>query len=341
MGEQIERQWSIVRLLVRRGEGYSLKELAERTGVSERTIQRDLEILSKHGFPLGFEVDDDARRFYRLPKDWIKSGELTLSLEEIASLQLARRMLLPLSGTHFEAGFQSLVSKLQGLMPEKLIEYFAERSGTLAVRPIASTDYSGQRELIEQLDRAACENLLVEIRYYSFWRREEYTTLYNPYGMVLYQDDLFLVGYSHRAEEERMFKVSRIREAHLTQEHFERPESLRLDAFFSGTFGIVSGTYEPTAVEVCFTRAAAAIVQERIWHDSQHFKWLAPEPGLFDDHPEDRPLMATFELTDVIEFKRWLKGFGDQAEILSPAWLRDQVRGELLDAARKYGPLEQ
>jgi predicted DNA-binding transcriptional regulator YafY len=37
-----------------------------------------------------------------------------------------------------------------------------------------------------------------------------------------------------------------------------------------------------------------------------------------------------------VEFKRWLKGFGAMAEILKPAWLREEIRAELEAAAERY-----
>jgi len=39
----------------------------------------------------------------------------------------------------------------------------------------------------------------------------------------------------------------------------------------------------------------------------------------------------------VVEFKRWIKGFGDQAEVIKPTWLRDELREELLAAAKRHG----
>ena len=83
---------------------------------------------------------------------------------------------------------------------------------------------------------------------------------------------------------------------------------------------------------------AAALVEERVWHESQKLAWLDAETTLFDEAP-DRPeaLIATFRLANVVEFKRWVKRFGNQAEVLKPKWLRAELHDELLAAARQYG----
>ena len=52
---------------------------------------------------------------------------------------------------------------------------------------------------------------------------------------------------------------------------------------------------------------------------------------------ETDALVATFHLAEVIEFKRWVKGFGDQAVVLRPEWLREEIRQDLLAAAAQYG----
>lgn len=74
-----------------------------------------------------------------------------------------------------------------------------------------------------------------------------------------------------------------------------------------------------------------------LWHDSQRLEWLPAEANLFDDEPaKEGSLVATFKLAEVIEFKRWLKGFGDKAVVLRPDWLRKEMHEELLAAAERY-----
>lgn len=163
-------------------------------------------------------------------------------------------------------------------------------------------------------------------------------TLYDPYGLVLHLDDLFLVGRSHRANALRVFKVTRILSARPTSEPFDRPEKFDLSSLFRTGFGIVQSDRDPVQIVVQFNGAAAAMVEERIWHDSQRLGWLPIEPDLFSERETEDTLIATFHLAEVVEFKRWLKGFGDQAVILNPDWLRQEVQDELLAAAARYAP---
>ena len=91
-GEQILRHWNLLRALQTRGQGLTLRELAEEHEVSQRTIQRDLEILQEMGFPIDHQEDEYGKRFWRLPHDFFKTGPLVLCLTEALSLHLAEHL---------------------------------------------------------------------------------------------------------------------------------------------------------------------------------------------------------------------------------------------------------
>lgn len=50
---------------------------------------------------------------------------------------------------------------------------------------------------------------------------------------------------------------------------------------------------------------------------------------------EHESLIASFEPCDTAE-SRWLKGFSDEIAVLSPDWLTQEIRQELLQAAAQY-----
>ena len=86
-----------------------------------------------------------------------------------------------------------------------------------------------------------------------------------------------------------------------------------------------------------FSGPAAALVEERVWHESQRVEWLGSEHTLFEELAgESRMLQATFWLADLVEFKRWIKGFGADAEVLRPESLRQELRDELRATLRHY-----
>ncbi len=336
-GEQLQRQWEMLRVLQTRGEGIPLRELSERFGVSERTIQRDLEALQELGFPIEHEEIEYNKRYWRMPHDFFRSGPLTIGLTEAISLHLAEEMFTPLAGTHLAEGLRSLLEKIRKTIPRAAMEHFAKLDQTLHVRRAARTDYSSKAEVLQRLHDAIRASTCVEISYHGLWRDEEYTTRCDPYGLVLYDDDLFLVGHSHRADALRVFKVARIRDAVATSQRFERPDDFRLEDQFRTSFGIMQAMGDPVEIAVRFTGAGAALVEERVWHETQQLAWLDGENLLFErEAVAAGALVATFRLSDVVEFKRWILGFGPLAEVLRPDWLRREISGDLAQTAARY-----
>lgn len=336
-GELVLRQWNLLMTLQTRGEGMPLRRLADEFGVSERTIQRDFEILQELGFPIEHQEDEYGKRFWRMPADFFRSGPLVLSLTEAVSLHLAERLFAPLAGTHFAEGLRTTLDKIRHLVPAKALDYFAELDDTIHVRRIGVTDYSPHTETIRTLADAAREEKTVEISYRSLWRGEQYTTRFDPYGMVYCNGDLFAVGRSHRANGIRMFKVTRVSAVGPTPETFERPADFSLERHFRDSFGITQSDADPVEVVVKFSGPAVGLVEERLWHESQRLEWLPADDTLFEQAPDEpEALIATFRLANMIEFKQWIKGFGAQAEVLRPEWLRREIRDELLAAAGRY-----
>jgi predicted DNA-binding transcriptional regulator YafY len=283
------------------------------------------------GFPVDHEQDQCGKRFWRLPHDFFKTAPLVLSLTEAISLHLAEHLFEPLAGTLFADGLATIRDKIRSQLPAKALEYFRGLDEVVYVRRIGLTDYSAHAGTIRTLTEAAQQNRAVDIAYDSLWRGERYTTLVDPYGLVLYEGDLFLVGFSHKAGAIRIFKVTQ------TPQPFERPVNFHLEEHFRNTFGIVRSSGPPVEIVVRFTGPAAALVEERLWHESQQVERLASEPTLFEELGDGRPtLQATFKLADLVEFKRWIKGFGADAEVIRPETLRQELQAELRDTLRRY-----
>jgi len=336
-GELIQRQWNLLKTLQTRGEGIPLRDLATQFDVAERTIQRDFEILQELGFPIDFEEDEFGKRYWRMPHDFFKTGPLVIGLTEAISLHLAERIITPLAGTVFADGLENLLDKIRSLVPGKALEHFAELDDIVYVRRMGQTDYAARGEVIRTLADAARSEKQIQMTYRSLWRGESYTTRCDPYGMVYYDGDLFFVGRSHRADAVRVFKVTRIESATPTGDSFKRPEEFSLEEHFRHSFGITQLEGEPIEVQVKFTGPAAKLVEERVWHESQELSWLPTEGTLFDSAPnEPDTLLGTFKLTAMAEFKKWIRGFGDQAEVIQPDWLRAEMRSEISSTLHRY-----
>ncbi len=123
---------------------------------------------------------------------------------------------------------------------------------------------------------------------------------------------LYLVGHDHRESELRTFAVERIQAATLTNRRFETPEDFNFEDMKQTAFNMIWG--EPQEVKIHFSPSQAPYIRERTWHPSQK---IARE--------RDGSIILTLNVADLGEVKRWLIGFGSDAEVLRPDELGEEI----------------
>ncbi|HEY1583118.1 MAG TPA: WYL domain-containing protein, partial [Chthoniobacterales bacterium] len=111
----------------------------------------------------------------------------------------------------------------------------------------------------------------------------------------------------------RTFALPRIREPRRTGTRFRRPANFSIGKFLDSSFGIFEGNGR-TTVRIRFRPFAAQLVRERVWHHSQKIK-----------ERRDGGLELQLQLGSLAEVERWILSWGDEAEVLEPAKLRQRL----------------
>ena len=62
----LARQWRLLKLLIFAPKGFTIKELVAVSGMSEKTVRRDLVFLKEVGFDVSESVGDFGRKFWRI-----------------------------------------------------------------------------------------------------------------------------------------------------------------------------------------------------------------------------------------------------------------------------------
>ena len=62
----LARQWRLLKLLIFAPKGFTVKELVALSGVSEKTVRRDLAFLKEVGFDVSETVEDFGRKLWRI-----------------------------------------------------------------------------------------------------------------------------------------------------------------------------------------------------------------------------------------------------------------------------------
>ncbi|MBC8372962.1 MAG: WYL domain-containing protein, partial [Planctomycetes bacterium] len=104
----------------------------------------------------------------------------------------------------------------------------------------------------------------------------------------------------------------------------EKPATFSLVKHTYGAFGIF-GPGKFQTIRARFTGWAAINVREHRWHQSQK---------IVSD--TKKGLTAEFELSNTVEFKRWVLGFGRHAVVVKPRKLAKDIAEELTAARISY-----
>lgn len=300
-------------------EGVPVTEIARLTGMTTRTVYRDITALDTE---LGIPIFQAGRGRYGIERKYFLPP-LRLSVPEAIVLFCAARLIARWSDEYDQA-VVSAFTKLADLLPQPIARHVAATMLTVGEHspnePFTRT--------FSTVARGWSEGRVVEIAYEPAEGTPR-TTRVHPY--LLEPDaalrSVYLIGFDEGPAAMRTFKVERIRSATLLADRYEIPAGFDPDRWLANSWGIWSSDTTPTAeVRLRFHRSVAQRVREAVWHRSQRLTEL-PDGGL--------ELAVT--VAGIVEIRPWILSWGDGVEVLAPAELRDSVAASVRAAAARYG----
>jgi predicted DNA-binding transcriptional regulator YafY len=309
-GDQLTRQWKIVSLLSGRS-GRTLDQLTAELGVTKRTIQRDIAVLEAAGFPVMSEPRDGTV-YWRLLDTTKETAVLSFTLAELMALYFSRDLLKVLHGSPMEDALESALQKIGARLPASGHDLLRQLKQQTAVSLTGWKEYSKSSKVIDALSRAIRHRLTVSVTHKPLKAPEARTRIVDPYRLWYSGGGLYLVAYDHAKAAIRTFAVERIINITTTNQRFMFRDDFDFDAFQRTAFPVHGG--EPQLVRIRFSPDQAPYIMERHWHDSQKF---LPQ--------EDGGVIMELQVGNLWEVKRWLIGWGQEAEALLPADLRHDM----------------
>ena len=319
---EVIRQWSILRDL-EASRRLTIDDLAKRTGVTTRTIRRDLEALQASGFPLFDEVIDGKRYWTLESKAFRRLDDTGFTLAELSALYFSRTLVEVLAATPFRHDVAAAFDKLGAALTPQMRQFLDrlplvfQAKGTAA----AHGDTRAGRELMGKLLDATLNHRRATMTYYSMSSRREKTYVIEPYRLMYSPDGLYLFAFVPEYKEVRTFGVARIRSVSLHEERFT-PAELP-DTIFAHSLGVHEGP--PEHVEIAFAPRIAPYIGERTWHPSQS---IAEQP--------DGGVVLSLEVSNDWALRSWILSFGPLARVVSPAALAAEIADEHRRAAESY-----
>lgn len=294
-------------LLLQSGRRQTADALARRLEVSVRTVYRDLDALSAAGVPV--YASPGAGGGVALLEGWRLS--LTgLTEREVQALSAAAAP-AALEDLGLARELQSGLVKVAAALPA-LQQPFAEHARQ-RLHVDAGGWFGGARERVAHLGvlrEGVWGNRRVRLAYRDFDGKASRRTV-DPYALVLKADRWYLVAGTEKGP--AVLRGSRIGEARLLEERFERPRDFDLPAFWKAWCARFAERRPSYRVTLRLTAAGAARLRE-VRPAGEDARWERPA--------RDR-VVVDFEREGIALAQ--LLPLGGGVEVLAPAALRERV----------------
>ncbi len=291
------------------------KEIAERLGIAERTVYRDINELNEaldgyvrvHGDENGYSLDETL---YAPPLHFID--------EEIEALQTAVSS-LDKNNPHTQLARQAL-SKMQS--------HSGARPGLMALeqhlevmQPLAKDRTPIKR--LQELEQHLRKKRVLKLDYFSHNSGKTKPILFAPYALLFRKNAWYLLGHHQEKGLTLLLRAYRIQTMELTDQPFELPPDFSVGQYFKTHWEVFDGKPEP--IHLRFRGEAAWRIQEMTWHRSQE---IQKQP--------DGAIDLKLEVSANPEFKTWVLGWGAQCEVLAPLKLKTALQTEVQQLAQVY-----
>ena len=304
--------------------GKTIRQLAEMTNVTTRTIRRDLDALQEAGFPL-YDVSDDGPKRWKLGRrPFQELDQTTFSLAELSALYFSRALVERLAIPTFEEDLKSAFAKLESALGPRMRKFLDRLPQALQAKPgpTRTHDDDHQRKVTVRLLDAVLHHRRLTMRYHSLSSKREKTYQIDPYRLVYAQGSLYLFAYVALYQQVRTFAVERIQQLTPLDETFTPVEDVT-EAAWPHSLGIYHG--KPEQVQLEFASEIAPYVQERTWHPSQ-----------MTTLRKNGALALTMNVSLDNSLQNWIRSFGSSVRVISPQTLIDNITDDLKRTRAHY-----
>lgn len=298
---QMNRLLEIVYILLSK-ERVTAKELAERFNVSRRTIYRDIDALSIAGVPVYMEKGKGGG-ISLLPGFTLDKTFLTEQEQEDILFALQA-----LGAIHPRETSQAL-SKLSTVFNKKLVNWI----------DVDFSDWScGHDDIFHKLKTAIFNKTVVVFDYYST-KGEKTRREVEPIQLFFKHQSWYLKGFCLSRHDMRFFKLTRIKNLILTEQHFNERTSYKVSSGISEKKDHNSLIRLKLKIE--------ADMAYRVYDE-------------FD--PENVQMLSdgNFIVTAVFPEDEWVYGyimsFGECIEVIEPVHIRKIIQVKLEKSLNKY-----
>lgn len=282
------------------------QDIAERFGISLRTVYRDIRTLEEAGIPVigeagvGYSIMDG----YRLPPVMFTSEEATAFL---TAEKLVEKLTDPATGEHYRSAMFKIRSVLKSTEKDMLenIERHIEviRSHYL---PEVPTDKGSVSAILKCISG---KNVL-SMEYFANHSQEKTKREVEPVGIFYLGTHWHLIGFCLLRKDYRDFRIDRMSKIEITEKTFHQRHP-SLQDYLKG----MTSQREVYTVVMKLKKETLRYLGDQKYYN-----------GFVSQEERGDEVVMTFLTSSLEGFARWFMMFGDHAEIIEPDALKVRIR---------------
>ena len=288
-------------------------KLSAETGVSTRTILRDIEYM-RDMWNAPIEYDYTKKGFYYSQENfYLKAVPLTEG--ELFSIALFNQLLEQYRNTPLEEALRTIFAKIVQCLPDNISvdTSFLNNQVSFISDKIGKIDIKVFQTIFDAMHK---KNTMI-FEYKSLSQDEYSVRTADPYHAICQRGNWYFIGYCHNHKKPRMFSFTRVKKVKLSKNKFIKPEDFDPNNYFDKEMGIWNTNKNPKTIELHFDKEARGYALERQWHSTQTIK-----------ENKDGSFILKFTTTQIPEVLRWVLGQGHTVKVLKPAELVKMVKEE-------------
>lgn len=187
-------------------------------------------------------------------------------------------------------------------------------------------EVSAGREFLDPLLDALKSDRVLRVTYKGFLHNEPCTYELEPYCLRMYHRRWYLVGRSRAHDRVMIYALDCVQSMDLLPEHFRYPSDFDAADFFYDSFGVIIDHSCPVETfRLKVSAHQAYYLRTQRMHRSQVETMCTGQFSLFE-----------LRLRPTFDFRQALLSMGEDVEVLSPEWLRENMAAAYRLALRKY-----
>ncbi|HVZ24805.1 MAG TPA: YafY family protein [Sediminibacterium sp.] len=291
------------------------QDIADRFGISLRTVYRDIHTLSEAGIPILGEagVGYSIMEGYRLPP-------VMFTREEATALLTAEKLVEKLTDKNTNRIYSEAMLKIRSVLRVSERDHLESLEAHIAVIDSPYIQNTGhETAYLQQILKAIAEKRALNIDYFAEHSQQQTNRNIEPVGIFFMGRNWYLIAWCCLRNDYRTFRVDHIRFLSVTEVRFDKDHPA-LQSFLNR----VSREKDLTKVII---RVDKKIL--RFMGDQKYYNGFVSQKDLGDR-------MEMIFLTASLEgFSRWYLYLGEWADIITPVSLTEKVKQHLASLSQK------